>query len=212
MPYIYKITNKVNQKIYIGKTSSTIQKRFQEHIQDSKRERYNKRPLYDAFEKYGIENFVIEEIEQVKNDEEACEREIYWINYYKSYIGFQDSNGYNATLGGDSKRLYDYQVLVKAYQELGTLKAVTQMYHCDPETIKKALKEYNIPLKANNKLNCKSIKRIDPKTKEEKIYASVTEAAEDFPEKPIETARKNISRALNHKTTGYGYKWEFLNK
>ena len=37
MAYIYKIINNINQKIYIGKTSSTIEKRFKEHCNDSKK-------------------------------------------------------------------------------------------------------------------------------------------------------------------------------
>lgn len=212
MPYIYKITNQINKKMYIGKTSSTIKQRFQQHIVDSKKERYNKRPLYDAFKKYGVKNFIIEEIEEVENDEIACEREIYWINYYRTYIGFDDSNGYNATLGGDSRRLYDYKELAEKYKELGTLEGVANFYNCDRKTIKNALMEYNIPLNKNNKLSSKAIKRINPKTGEEKIYASAIEAAKDFPNKAIETARKNISRALNHKGIAYGFKWIFLDE
>lgn len=75
MPSIYKITNNINNKMYIEKTSNSIEKRFEEHIKDSKKERCEKRPLYDAMNKYGIEHFTIEEIEQVANDEIACERE-----------------------------------------------------------------------------------------------------------------------------------------
>ena len=40
-----------------------------------------KRPLYRAFNKYGITNFVIRELEYVQSDAEACEREIYWIDF-----------------------------------------------------------------------------------------------------------------------------------
>jgi len=50
--------------------------------------------LYKAFNKYGIENFTFEEIEQVDNSI-LDEREKYWIEYYDSYF-----NGYNSTLGG----------------------------------------------------------------------------------------------------------------
>lgn len=57
----------------------------------------DKRPLYKAIAKYGMENFSIETIEEVEDDF-LGEREIYWINYYNSY-----SKGYNATLGGDGK-------------------------------------------------------------------------------------------------------------
>ena len=114
MPYIYKITNKINNKIYIGKTShSSIEERFKEHIRDSRKTRCEKRPLYDAMNKYGVENFSIEQIEQVKNDEIASEREQFWIEKLRTYIGFSDCNGYNATLGGDSKRYYNYTEIAK---------------------------------------------------------------------------------------------------
>lgn len=96
--FIYKITNDINNKIYIGKTLSNIQKRFQEHKKDSEKISLSNRPLYNAMRKYGIEHFSIEIVEEpdinILND-----REIYWINYYNSYV-----NGYNATIGGDGKQ------------------------------------------------------------------------------------------------------------
>ena len=146
MAYIYKIINNINQKIYIGKTSSTIEKRFKEHCNDSKKERYEKRPLYDAMNKYGIENFTVEKVEEVENDEIASEREIYWINKLRTYIGFNDCNGYNATLGGDSKRIYDYQIIAKKYLELKNQKETAKYFQCDIETVKKACQENNIEI------------------------------------------------------------------
>ena len=146
MAYIYKIINNINQKIYIGKTSSTIEKRFKEHCNDSKKERCEKRPLYDAMNKYGIENFTVEKVEEVKNDEIASEREIYWINKLRTYIGFNDCNGYDATLGGDSKRIYDYQIIAKKYLELKNQKETAKYFQCDVETVKKACQENNIEI------------------------------------------------------------------
>ena len=69
MPYIYKITNKINGKSYIGKTLKSIEERWTEHCQDYKRERNEKRPLYLAMNKYGIENFLIEKIEECSESE-----------------------------------------------------------------------------------------------------------------------------------------------
>lgn len=68
MGYIYCITNIINNKRYVGKTLFTIQERFQEHCKDSRKERCEKRPLYDAMNKYGVENFIVEELEYVKDE------------------------------------------------------------------------------------------------------------------------------------------------
>lgn len=64
------------------------------------------RPLYSAFKKYGIQFFKIELIEEV-SDDLLCEREQFYIQQYRSYVGFDDCNGYNATLGGDFRTTFD---------------------------------------------------------------------------------------------------------
>lgn len=74
MAYIYKITNIINGKVYIGQTSFSIEKRFKEHLQDSNKAHTEKRPLYDAIRKYGKDKFIIELIEETDNPNE---REIY---------------------------------------------------------------------------------------------------------------------------------------
>lgn len=76
MAYIYKITNTINNKLYIGKTINTIEKRFAEHIKQSKIPQAKKRPLYNAINKYGIENFTIEIVEEC-DIKEVNEREKY---------------------------------------------------------------------------------------------------------------------------------------
>lgn len=96
MGYIYKITNNINGKVYIGQTTRTIKIRFNEH-KDSAEKGYHY-SLYCAMRKYGIENFSVEEIEQCST-EELDDREQYWISFYDSY-----HNGYNMTLGGSAVR------------------------------------------------------------------------------------------------------------
>ena len=61
--YIYKITNLINQKAYIGKTINSISERWKEHKRDCKR--FSNRPLYRALNKYGIDNFKVELVEEV---------------------------------------------------------------------------------------------------------------------------------------------------
>ena len=102
MGYIYKITNKLNGKIYIGKTSSTVEKRFKEHlivvdrcIKNQDKSYYKHSRLYNSMCKYGVENFEIEEVECV-DDALLNEREIYWISTLKTQdvtIGYNIANG-----------------------------------------------------------------------------------------------------------------------
>lgn len=56
--------------------------------------------------KYGIDAFIIEEVEQI-DDSLLSEREMFYIQQYRTYIGFSDCNGYNATLGGDFKTTFE---------------------------------------------------------------------------------------------------------
>ena len=77
MAFIYKITNLINGKMYVGKTTKTIQQRFKEHCQDSKKERLSHRPLYSDMKEYGCENFSVELLEEDNSNPE--QKEIQWI-------------------------------------------------------------------------------------------------------------------------------------
>ena len=101
MQSIYKITNQVNGKIYIGKTILPIEKRLKRHFYLASRK--VNRYLYDAINKYGKENFIIELTEDCEYDL-ANEREIYYINFYNSN---NKEFGYNMTIGGDGGRMPD---------------------------------------------------------------------------------------------------------
>lgn len=89
---IYKITNEINKKIYIGQTKLTIEERFILH----KNKKSNCRYLKSAFNKYGIENFKIEKIEECKDFNELNLREEFWIKELNTLA----PNGYNLTTGG----------------------------------------------------------------------------------------------------------------
>lgn len=60
--------------------------------------------------KYGIENFFIEEIEEVENPDKLNEREVFWIEYFGTF-----KNGYNATSGGDGKSFVDYELIYNLF-------------------------------------------------------------------------------------------------
>ena len=125
MAYIYKITNDINNKVYIGKTEFSIEKRFKEHCQDAFRDRNEKRPLYSAMRKYGIEHFHIELIEETDNPEE---REIYWIEALKTF-----KLGYNATKGGDGRKYIDYDLIISTYKEVGNMRKTAEILNTDAE-------------------------------------------------------------------------------
>lgn len=96
---IYKITNVINGHSYIG-LSKNIEKRIREHIShgiNGKRKDDINKALYNAFKKYGIENFVFDILEECEENK-LKEREIYWISYYNTYL---DKSHYNLTPGGD---------------------------------------------------------------------------------------------------------------
>lgn len=93
---IYKVTNKINNKVYIGQ-SINIENRFQQHKNNCSNENlkdYNTK-FYRALRKYGVENFTFEVLEELSK-EELNEREKYWVSFYNSF-----KEGYNSNGGGE---------------------------------------------------------------------------------------------------------------
>lgn len=201
MSYIYKITNIINGKSYIGKTNLSIEKRFKEHCRDSKKERCEKRPLYSAMNKYGIENFVVEQIDEC-SIAEVDEREKYWIEYFQTY-----KNGYNATKGGDGKAYLDYELIIKVYKETNNTIKTAKICECSPDAVRKVLHNNNIEIKTSQEVmkleKAKPIAKLDLKT---------GEILEVFPSK-TDAFRKGYTHAYDvangkRKTCGgFGWKW-----
>lgn len=92
---IYKYQNKLNGKIYIGQ-STDIERRYQQHLWDAEKRPEQSTGIDLAINKYGINNFTFEIIEQCNSDQ-LDERERFWIEYFNSY-----TDGYNRTPGGSS--------------------------------------------------------------------------------------------------------------
>lgn len=91
---IYKITNVVNNKIYVGFTKRTLKRRWSKHIFESRRLTPYRSSLYKAMNKYGLDSFKIEEIDFVDSADvsDATERETFWILELQS---FKKPIGYN---------------------------------------------------------------------------------------------------------------------
>lgn len=102
--FIYKITNIINGKIYIGQTSKSIKERMYMHINKSEHKIYREKQAIDmAIYKYGIENFIIEQIDTANNKGELSQKEKYWISFYNSN---NNKIGYNLTSGGEGGDTY----------------------------------------------------------------------------------------------------------
>ena len=90
---IYKITNKINGKIYIGQTIQTAQARFYKHAKSNSL-------LGRDIQKYGKNNFVVEIVEKWEDRDTLNEREKFWIKKLNCKV----PNGYNIAKGGVSGR------------------------------------------------------------------------------------------------------------
>lgn len=100
---IYKITNTINNKVYIGQ-SSNIEERWKKH-----RYANDDFTIHKAIRKYGIENFTFSILEECSK-EYLNDREVYWINYYNSL-----EEGYNMIPGGSNGAGYAKGLPVEQY-------------------------------------------------------------------------------------------------
>lgn len=213
MAYIYQITNDINGKIYIGKTEFSLEKRFKEHCQDAFRERNEKRPLYAAMRKYGIEHFHIELLEETDNPEE---RETFWIEEKQSF-----KFGYNATLGGDGKKLIDYDLVIATYLQLQNITETANKLNICVDSVNHILTKNNIHIKTSQEISKERYsKAVDMYSLQDEYITSFPSAAEagrylittkQSNCKPT-TIRYHISEVCNNKRkTAAGYKWKYSN-
>ncbi len=95
---IYKVTNIANNKVYIGKTSKTLEERKQNHLKNRKYV-YKRSHFYNAIDIYGEEVFLWEVIDSAEDETNLNKKEIFWIDFYKAT---DRDKGYNMTIGGTS--------------------------------------------------------------------------------------------------------------
>ena len=143
--FIYKITNKVNGKSYIGQTIQSVKERFYQHCATKCSQAILNMVIHKAITKYGKSNFTIEVIEEVESAN-LNDRERYWIRYYDSY-----NNGYNSTEGGqDGIKLFknlDTESIIREYKSGKSLREIGRLFNVDKQTIKDLLVRNNINLR-----------------------------------------------------------------
>jgi group I intron endonuclease len=203
MAYIYKITNELNSKCYIGKTEKgNPEERFYEHLKAAKR--FSERPLYRAINKYGLEYFSFEVLEETSEPES---REVYWIQHYNSY----GSTGYNATLGGDGKKYLNHEKIIKDYEEKQDATEVARLNNCSAGYVRKILEYNEIEILGSSTVLQKKKGKIVEK------YSLSGELLETFPSiikaglsMGGEQKHRHIGAVCNGKRkTAYGFVWKF---
>ena len=212
--YIYKITNLINNKCYIGQTIKNIEERWNRHKRDAfNKKNYNYNyPLYKAFRKYGLENFSFEIIEEC-NISELNEKEIYWIQYYDSY-----KNGYNQTTGGKGNRLLDLdeKEIIKCYEKEQNIITVSKIFNCSRHTINNILHKNNVKIKtAQEHAQEKGfiVYQLDDNKNIIKTFKTIVEAGQKmFDLNLTKTSRnlacKAIRSAILSENKCYGFFWD----
>ena len=134
---IYKITNKIDGKVYIGKTKGSIEERWRRHCyqaHDKKRD-YLKFKLQYAILEFGAENFTVEQIDCAATTEEANRKEMYWIKHYDSI-----ENGYNTSPGGRNGGHYSKVKNVETGEVFNSMNEAAEAYKVNPTAISQAIK------------------------------------------------------------------------
>lgn len=93
---IYRITNTINNKIYVGQTTKPVKSRWKRHSIKSTK---SGSAINLAIKKYGVENFKFEVIDLCEDLDQMNHKECFWISFYNSI----SPNGYNLDSGGKNK-------------------------------------------------------------------------------------------------------------
>lgn len=224
---IYKITNLINGKVYIGQ-SKDIYYRWYDHKKESRKNRKDI-VLYCAFAKYGIENFSFEIVEECSL-EDLDEKEIFYIKQYNSYINWENSNGYNMTIGGalchthvgnddqgikvyqydkDGNFISEYRNMNKAAKAVGLKGTASILQAIKKNGLAKGYqwrREYieKIP-KYTKKKNTLKVLQYDKEGNFIKIHNSIEEAS-----RSVNCNRSLIEQCCEgHCKTGKGFIWRY---
>lgn len=212
--YIYLITNKLNGKQYIGKTIYSPKKRFRQHVQDSRKTRNKNRPLYKAFNKYGVDNFKIEVIEKC-DVEEAANREIYWIQQYGTF-----HFGYNATLGGDGKLRITEATrgkVLELFKQGWFIKQIARELKIDYMTAKTILSNCGLIRgeayykKYMSRMNFIPLVALDKNSNTTIASFDNMVDLKEFLRRDVATTYHIHEVCKGVRKTAYGYKWQFAN-
>ena len=204
---IYKITNLINNKIYIGQTTRNMKERMSEHI------RHHKIPIDKDIFKYGINNFKIEVIDTANNQKELDEKEIKYIHEYDCMI----PKGYNLTLGGRTTKGYKHTQEAKKKMSIEKSKAYTGngnpffgKKHTDKSKVKMSEKRKGMKHLTEEQINRLRASHVTVKViciETGEIFNSIKEASEKY-----NIFATHITRVCKGKKKSCGgYHWKYYN-
>jgi group I intron endonuclease len=197
---IYKITNKINQKVYIGQTIYPLWKRWSGHCSPQSKCTY----ISHAIQKYGKENFTVEEVDKASSRKELNEKEEYWINFYDSR---NQEKGYNLLGGGNARTHSD--ISKKKMSESRKGKKLTEEHKKNIGTAGKG--------KKRSKETCENIrkgttgKKHRPWTEEEKIEIGKRSSGRKHTPETIQKMREAQAK-ISHKKKAYIFTEEHKQK
>lgn len=213
--YIYVITNKENNKKYVGKTSQDIKIRFKEHLYRAAHHSHDYLPLYAAINKYGFSSFSIELVEVVNDIEQLNNQEIFWIKEYHSLSPF----GYNVTLGGEGTILYDREEICNLFRKGLRQKDIIALLGVSKTTLWRIRKSLGIEYyqeRPGNKTKQKEVYQYSLDDKFMQKFKNLSEAAEyvcsENQELNKEYVKINIGKCCRQdpkRKSAYKYKWKY---
>lgn len=208
MGYIYKITNMINQHSYIGKTDQADPyQRWKRHQSAAKLDtRCQHFPLYLALNKYGIQNFSFDIIEETQD---TTLREIYWIDFYNTY-----KEGYNATLGGEGCPIINVEEIINLYSQGYNCKQIAIQTHHDAGWIAGILHQHNIIVKPSKDYCSKQVSQYSKEGTFIQDFVSLSAAARWCTENgkakhALAGEIGNVCKNKPKRKTAYGYIWRY---
>lgn len=206
MAIIYKITNNINGKVYIGETVRTLNARWNGHMYKARNG--SKEHLYAAIRYYGEENFFIEEIDRCPN-EKRFEIETSYIIKYNSL----EPNGYNWLLYQSGPNKYCEDIILQDWYDGLSLKGISEKRHIGIKTASAILKSvgitqeeiYDRRSKGVGIYSSKIVNQYDIDGNLINSFPSATAAAKEYGYN-ISPICKSCCEDL---TTAYGFIWQY---
>lgn len=211
MTGIYKIENTINGKVYIGQARD-IFLRWDEHKDNYINHRYDY-CLYKAFDKYGFDNFKFSVLEECEENE-LCNREKYWIQYFHSYLGDENCNGYNMTLGGEGNATISRDTVYELWDQGMSIQQIVDTIGHDRSAIRSILKNYKNYSPEESHLRGDKIQGMNRwnKVLQYTLQGHLINVFNNMVDAEMTTniSSKNIWAAVSHcSLTAGGYQWRY---